>query len=99
MRQIWRFKLEADGKQAVEMPKDANVLCVQTKDGELNLWAEVSPSAPKEKRVFEVFPTGVDLPCDNGPFHRKYIGTVQAELRAVDGWAEESRGAASEHDD
>jgi hypothetical protein len=74
--QIWRFELEADGKQTVEMPKDANVLCTQMKGDELCLWAEVNPAAPKEKRVFEVFPTGIDLPCDMG-VQRKYIGTVQ----------------------
>jgi hypothetical protein len=75
--QIWKFVLEVDGKQAVEMPKDANVLCVQAKDGQACLWAEVEPKAPKEKRIFEVFPTGIDLPCNGGPFHRKYIGTFQ----------------------
>ena len=75
--QIWRFVLEADGKQTIEMPMDANVLCAQWSVDELCLWAEVNPAAPKEKRMFEVFPTGIDLPCSDGPFHRKYIGTVQ----------------------
>lgn len=74
--QIWKFKLEADGKQTIEMPKDSNVLCAQMKDGELYIWAEVNPLASYERRVFEVFPTGIDLPCGMG-IQRKYIGTFQ----------------------
>ena len=79
--QIWKFVLEADGKQTIEMPKDANVLCVQLKDSRACLWAEVEPKAPKEKRMFEVFPTGITLPGDMG-VSRKYISTFQIHSEA-----------------
>jgi hypothetical protein len=74
--QIWRFKLSGLKMQKIEMPKEASILCVQTKDGEPCLWAEVNPNAPKEDRVIEVFGTGHDIPCDMG-IHRRYIGTFQ----------------------
>jgi hypothetical protein len=79
-KQVWRFPLIADGLQEVEMPKGAVILCAQVKEDrsrELSLWAEVDVDAPKEKRMFEVFPTGITMPTNNGPFHRKYIGTFQ----------------------
>ena len=75
-RQIWKFPLAGDVLQEIEMPKEAVILCVQTKDERLNLWAEVDVDAPKEKRVFEVFSTGMTMPTDMG-VDRKYIGTFQ----------------------
>jgi hypothetical protein len=72
--QIWRFKLGETGETTVEMPEGAEVLCVQWKDDAPCVWAEVDKDAPKEKRWFEVFLTGKDIPFA----HRRYVGTFQA---------------------
>lgn len=74
--QIWRFPLGIVDKQEVNMPTCASILCVQTKDNEPCLWAEVDPDAPRENRMIEIFGTGKDIPCDMG-VHRRYIGTFQ----------------------
>jgi len=74
--QIWRFPIGACKRTEIEMPKGAVILCVQAKDGEPNLWAEVNTDSPKEKRMFEIFGTGHDMPSGMG-VHRKYIGTFQ----------------------
>jgi hypothetical protein len=63
-------------KQEVSMPRDSSILCVQTKDGEPCLWAEVNPDVPRQNRTIEIFGTGKDMPCDMG-VHRRYIGTFQ----------------------
>ena len=74
-KQIWRFPFN-NANDFIMMPKGAVILCVQVKDKRLNLWAEVNVDAPKEKRMFEIFPTGVTMPTDMG-VERKYIGTFQ----------------------
>jgi hypothetical protein len=71
--QIWRFPINAEKQTEVEIPIDAVILCVQTKDGVPCIWAEVDIDAPKEKRTFEIFGTGHEIPFA----HRKYIGTFQ----------------------
>jgi len=77
MRQtIWKFETPFEGKFSIEMPKESEILCVQT-DKKTNMpciWALVYPENEKEERVFELFGTGIGI---NSDIHRKYIGTYQ----------------------
>lgn len=59
----------------IRMPAGARVLSAQAQDsiGEIVIWAIVEPTAPEERRLFTIMPTGIDLPPSPGTF----VGTVQ----------------------
>ena len=60
------------------MPKDAEILTVQTQNGKPCLWALVDPKAETEIRVIEIFGTGHPVLSDMGT-SRKYISTFQMQ--------------------
>lgn len=74
-KQIWKFSL-GEGSNTILMPKDAEILTVQTQQLIPVIWALVDPNAEKEERHFEVFATGENIHCDMG-IERKYINTFQ----------------------
>lgn len=70
---IWKFPLHPSDVSEINMPRGANVLCVQMQ-GELpTLWAEVNTAALNVTRTFAVY--GIGHPLHVGA--RSYIGTVQ----------------------
>lgn len=73
---IWKFELEVNDKQFIRMPKEAELLSVQSQNEKPCLWALVNPNTATEERCFEVFGTGHTVHCDMG-IDRKYIGTFQ----------------------
>jgi len=81
MRTIHKFPLPGSSRIAgdfeLEMPRNADILCMQTQRGYPCVWALVDDAAPKEKRRVVVVGTGWDLPDDMG--RGEYIGTYQSE--------------------
>ena len=75
-KSIWKFQLNPNDKVFVEMPKNAEILSVQTQKETPCIWALVDPNADKEERCFEVFETGHPVHYDMG-VDRKFIGTFQ----------------------
>lgn len=77
MKTIWKFELKMSSSERVQMPKGAEILCVQTQYGKPCLWALVNPEE-KEKvfRIIETCGTGHDIHELRFDF-RKYIGTYQ----------------------
>lgn len=69
---IYKFPLSIVGRQVVEMPVGAEVLCAQVQAGELCLWATVHAEVEVEPRAFWVIGTGNVLPDRLG----RYVGTV-----------------------
>ena len=72
--EIWKYVLELNNIQNIEMPQDAKILCLQTQFFIPCVWALVDPKAEKEIRTFETFGTGHEL---NDNYKGKYIGTYQ----------------------
>ena len=69
---IFKYPLENKDFQSVEMPRGAQVLCIQNQSESLFIWALVDIGAKPIKRFFEIFGTGQEMSdCIN----RKYIGT------------------------
>jgi hypothetical protein len=62
----------------LEMPKDAEILTVQTQNEKPCIWALVNPENDKELRYFEVYGTGHGIHYDMG-IERKYINTFQLD--------------------
>jgi hypothetical protein len=82
MKTIWKYSTLVDSqfkdKIEIEMPKNAEILCVQ-RDGKTGIpciWAIVDTDAEKETRYFELFGTGIKIHSDMG-IERKYVGTYQ----------------------
>jgi hypothetical protein len=58
-KQIWKFAINQN-KIIVEMPKDAEILTIQTQNETPCILALVNPENSKELRHFEVYETGQD---------------------------------------
>lgn len=68
---VWKFVLDI-GRQAIEMPVDAEVLHIAEQHDQVCVWALVSPDAPKAERRFVVTGTGHPVPDRRG----RFLGTV-----------------------
>ena len=80
---IWKYPLEIEDNQSVELPIDAEILTVQTVKDKPYLWALVNPDGKTETRFIEIFGTGHPVGYDMG-ISRKYISTFQlAEGRLI----------------
>ena len=73
MKRVFKYLLNLNGIQKIEMPKDAKILCVQGQNNEMCLWALIDPDNQLETRQIRVFGTGRDIP----DIKLDYIGTVQ----------------------
>lgn len=82
MNKILKYHILPD-MMDIEMPKDAQVLTIQCQNDIPVIWALVNPDNEKEKKHFELFGTGHDVPTRQGqkgrtiPIKRKYINTFQ----------------------
>lgn len=73
---IWKYRLELQDQQFVEMPPNARILCVQIQQSIPTIWAMVdSDSREREKRSILIVPTGYEQPALGGFIN--YIGTIQ----------------------
>ena len=81
---VWKFVMEHP-RSVFDVPSGALFLSVGLQDDQIVLWAEVSPSAEKEQRVFNAINTGSQLPPDRIAF----IGTVQTVGKAPGTWVEQ----------
>ena len=73
---IYKYTLQTTDKQTVSLPKDAEILSIQTQFEEPQLWALVSLDNEIEERFIEIFGTGHEIHSDMG-VERKYISTYQ----------------------
>lgn len=78
---IWKYELDITGVQSIQMPKDAEILCVQAQNGKPCLWALVNPVAEKETIGLFTYGTGHIVPTE--PYVHRYIGTYQLEDGAL----------------
>ncbi|HNH30443.1 MAG TPA: hypothetical protein PKU71_13570 [bacterium] len=78
MRTIWKFETPFKDKIIINMPKNAEILCVQQDQKTLKpcIWAMVEIENEVEERYFELFGTGHEIYTDMGVV-RKYLGTYQ----------------------
>lgn len=74
-KQVWKFEVIGNNLP-INMPKGADILTIQEQKEKCFIWALVDPQNELEERFFELYGTGVDIPCDMG-IDRYYINTVQ----------------------
>jgi hypothetical protein len=71
---IWKYEFSGQA-MTWNIPQDAHILCVQVQHGRPCLWAKVNPDAPPEPRLFQIYPTGMEM--GSGDF--MYIDTFQVD--------------------
>jgi len=78
MKTIYKYEIPIQDHFTLELPRNAEILVVQTQFSKPQLWALVDLEAPIKKREFRVSGTGHDLTED---YHKikEYIGTFQIE--------------------
>ena len=65
--QIWKFPLEAQRENKIEMPKGATVLSVKYLGSQgAVVYARCDTNAVKTEQIFQTFATGEDLPDLSG---------------------------------
>lgn len=89
MSAIWKYPLELQDRQIVQMPDGAELLHVADQDGVLCVWARVDEQRPPTDRIIYVRGTGhpVERKAD-GEIHR-YVGSAQQGYfvwHVFDGW-------------
>jgi hypothetical protein len=75
-KSIFKYTLKTTDKQVVQLPKEAEILTIQTQFEEPQLWALVNHENEPEERTIEIFGTGHPVYYDMG-VERKYIATYQ----------------------
>ena len=76
MRTIWKYPITDSPYQKIEMPLNAEILCVQLQDNIPTLWALVETENPKKSFYVFTYYTGDYWINEKGKY-RKYIGTYQ----------------------
>ena len=78
MKTIWKFETPFEKKFKLEMPKDAQILCVQLNQKTFKpcIYAMVETENEIEERFFELYGTGHAMILYFGS-DRVYLGTYQ----------------------
>lgn len=75
METIWKYELNLNQMQVIEMPINAEILCVHSQKDKPCLWVKVNPEEKEvEHRKIEIFSTGQPIE-DSENTSRYYIGT------------------------
>ena len=83
IKKIYKYEILPDDEIRLLLPKNAEILTVQTQKNKPCLWAMVDPTAPTEERVFCLVGTGHEItPAQLGCFY-SYIGTFQIHDAAL----------------
>lgn len=71
MKTVYKYQIELTDQPKVQLPKGAEILCVQPQHGALMLWARVNTEQPLEDRYVRIAGTG--HPLEGAP--GRYINT------------------------
>jgi hypothetical protein len=71
---VWKFPLEAERRQTIQMPTGAKVLKVDMQRGVPTMWALCERTWENEDREFLLVGTGVELPVEAG----EHVGSFLA---------------------
>lgn len=70
---VYKYHLTTASETELQMPVGAQVLRVDVQHESICLWALVDPDAQNERRVFEVFGTGHEMPNQNRIFINTFL--------------------------
>jgi hypothetical protein len=64
VKKIFKYRLPFMEVATIDMPKGAHVIRIDGLEGALWVWAVVDPEEATEKRTFNLFKTGAEMPDD-----------------------------------
>jgi hypothetical protein len=73
MKTIYKYALQKQGKNIVEMPRNARILHVGTQSDHPYVWALIDTDNPMEDRYFWIIGTGYEMPVTLSDL--RHIGT------------------------
>lgn len=73
---IYKYELELEGKQTLELPRESNILDIQIQYNKLVMWALVPIEFAPVPRVFEILGTG-SLAPEYPRTKREHLKTFQ----------------------
>ena len=76
MKRVYKYSVPMKDKFYIEMPKGAEILCVQVQHERPHIWALVDPSEEIQRFIFRLAGTGGDI---DDKLVLKYIGTFQMD--------------------
>ncbi|MFA5377383.1 MAG: hypothetical protein WC455_16650 [Dehalococcoidia bacterium] len=79
---IWKYLLNADEYNRINMPKGAQILSIHVQRGMPCMWVLVDAEQSLVERVFEIFGTGHRVPMEMG-MNRNFIGTFMVESETL----------------
>lgn len=82
MKKIYKYTLEVEDEQQIEMPEDAEMLSVQIQNGSICVWAIVDTAShvPVHLQKFYVRGTGHET---KGVEDKIFLGTIQMQGGAL----------------
>lgn len=72
---IWKQEIPIEGSFSLQLPRDAQILCVQTQEGKPCIWFSFEKPEPREPRAFVLGTTGPEIDFDKRVY--SYVGTFQ----------------------
>lgn len=79
---IWKYPFDVNDVVKLTIQKNAEILTLQTQQGQPCLWALVDPKEETVEKTFEIYGTGHSI--DNNPTNkRKYVGSFQIFNQAL----------------
>ncbi len=76
MKTIWKFELQIEDEQFVNMPSGSKILSIQTQHDKIVFWAMVEPAMEITPVRFVIVGTGHPI-TDKCVNDGNYVGTVQ----------------------
>lgn len=73
---VFKYQIPVEASFSVEMPEEAQILCVQLQNDEPCIWAVVDPAKPIVRRLFYIRGTGHRIA---EAAEAEYVGTFQYE--------------------
>ena len=70
---IWKYQIGYSKREEIDIPENAEILCVKKLEGRPCIWALVNDKNPIVKRTFSTYPTGWEIKNIDGLW---YIGTI-----------------------
>lgn len=89
---IWKYPLNAPEVE-IQIPRCAVILTARLQRGEMCLWVQVNPDAPKHRHTFRCINTGDDFDTTG----LRYIATDETENGIVWHVYEKERGDDDRH--
>lgn len=83
MKAIYKYRLPFMEKSHIDMPVGAKIVRIDGIDGALWVWAIVDTESPLERRNFELYKTGGEMPADIDQYVYHGCGAIFIQMELM----------------